>query len=167
VDAHAEEVEYGVGAWRRFPVDAKHSRRERVESTHASAPARGSDERRALLRRPEGVIKVLKPVGLVVSLAFGVAVSACGAIHIESPPGSRLRIMGVDEPAQVRDERVVWYALWGGKPLSEISTAPTIEEHKLREVRVTTELTPYDTVVNFFTSFVSVVRRTVVVEGNP
>ena len=75
--------------------------------------------------------------------------------------------MGADEPAKVRDERVVWYALWGGKPLSEISTAPTIQAHQLREVRISTELTPWDTAVNFFTSFVSVVRRTVVVEGNP
>ena len=101
----------------------------------------------------------------VVLLAL--ALSACGAIQIESPPGAHLRIMDADEPASVRDERVVWYALWGGKPLSEISTAPTIAEHELREVRVSTELTPVDSVVNVVTSLVSFVRRTVVVEGNP
>jgi hypothetical protein len=44
---------------------------------------------------------------------------------------------------------------------------PTIERRRLREVRVSTELTPLDSVVNVFTSFVSIVRRTVVVEGNP
>jgi hypothetical protein len=76
-------------------------------------------------------------------------------------------MLGVDEPARVRDERVVWYALWGGKPLSDISTAVTIQELRLREVRVSTELTATDSVVNFFTSLVSIVRRTVIVEGNP
>jgi hypothetical protein len=76
-------------------------------------------------------------------------------------------MMGLDEPARVRDERVVWYALWGGKPLSDISTAATIQQHQLREVRVSTELTATDSVVNFFTSLVSIVRRTVIVEGNP
>ena len=93
--------------------------------------------------------------------------SACGAVQIEAPSGRRLRLMDVDEPAQVRDERVVWYALWGGKPLSDVSTAATIESHDLREVRVSTHLTPMDTVVNAFTSFISIVRRTLIVEGNP
>jgi hypothetical protein len=101
----------------------------------------------------------------VVALAFGL--SACGAVQIEAPPGARLRIMDPDEPALVRDERVVWYALWGGKPLSDTSTANTIASHDLKEVRVSTELTPYDSVVNAVTCFVSIVRRTVIVEGNP
>jgi hypothetical protein len=109
----------------------------------------------------------MKTAGRVALVSVALVLSACGAIQIESPAGTRLRIMGADELAKVRDERVVWYALWGGKPLSEISTASTIQQHQLREVRVSTELTPWDTAVNFFTSFVSVVRRTVVVEGNP
>jgi hypothetical protein len=88
-------------------------------------------------------------------------------VQIEAPPGGRIRIMDADEPAQVRDERVVWYALWGGKPLSDTSTAETIARHGLREVRVGTELTATDSIVNAVTCFVSIVRRTVVVEGNP
>jgi hypothetical protein len=100
-------------------------------------------------------------------VAVALALPACGAVQIEAPPGARLRIMDPDEPAQVRDERVIWYALWGGKPLSDTSTADTIASHRLREVRVSTELTPYDSVVNAVTCFVSIVRRTVVVEGNP
>ena len=100
------------------------------------------------------------------SLAAALALTGCGAVQIESPPGRPVRILGADEPASVREERVVWYALWGGKPLSDTSTADTIARHELREVRVDTELTPYDTVVNIFTSLVSVVRRTLIVEGN-
>jgi len=107
----------------------------------------------------------LSRISLAVSACL--VLSACGAVQIESPPGGRLRLMDLDEPAAVRDERVVWYALWGGKPLSDVSTAETIERHKLREVRVSTELTPLDSIVNAFTSFVSVVRRTLIVEGNP
>jgi hypothetical protein len=88
-------------------------------------------------------------------------------VQIEAPPGGRIRIMDLDEPAKVRDERVVWYLLWGGKPLSDTSTAETIARHGLREVRVGTELTATDSVVNTVTSLASIVRRTVVVEGNP
>ena len=93
--------------------------------------------------------------------------AACGAVRVEAPRGMALRIMEQDEPARVRDERVVWYALWGGKPLSDISTANTIASHGLREVRVSTKLTALDSLVNTVTSFASIVRRTVVVEGNP
>lgn len=95
------------------------------------------------------------------------ALTACGAVQIEAPPGTAVRFLDADAPASVRDERVIWYALWGGKPLSDVSTAETIRRRGLREVRVGTELTPWDTVVNAFTSLVSIVRRTVVVEGNP
>ena len=49
-----------------------------------------------------------------------------------------MRIMDLDAPAKVRDERVVWYALWGGKPLSDDSTVETIARLGLREVRVST-----------------------------
>ncbi|HTO08682.1 MAG TPA: hypothetical protein VMR86_16665 [Myxococcota bacterium] len=101
------------------------------------------------------------------SICLALALCACGAVQIEAPPGRPVRMMDFDAPASVRDERVVWYALWGGKPLSDTSTAETIARHGLREVRVGTELTPWDTVVNALTSLVSVVRRTVVVEGNP
>jgi ABC-type glycerol-3-phosphate transport system substrate-binding protein len=102
---------------------------------------------------------------LLAACAFGLA--ACGAVQIEAPPGARIRVLDAEAPAAVRDERVVWYALWGGKPLSDTSTAATIARHGLREVRVSTELTPWDSIVNFFTSFVSIVRRTLIVEGNP
>jgi hypothetical protein len=102
---------------------------------------------------------------LLAACALGLA--ACGAVQIEAPPGGRIRIMDADEPAQVRDERVVWYALWGGKPLSDTSTAETISRHGLREVRVGTELTATDSIVNALTCYFSIVRRTVVVEGNP
>jgi hypothetical protein len=87
--------------------------------------------------------------------------------QIEAAPGTAVRFLDADAPTSVRDERVVWYALWGGKPLSDTSTAGTIARHGLREVRVGTELTFRDPLVNTFTSLVSVVRRTVVVEGNP
>ena len=100
-------------------------------------------------------------------MVSAVPLFGCGVVHIEAPPGSHVRFLDADAPALVRDERVVWYALWGGKPLSDPSTAQTIERHGLREVRVNTELSAVDSVVNAFTSLVSVVRRTVIVEGNP
>jgi len=108
----------------------------------------------------------LRRGALAAALAAGVC-AACGAIQVEAPPGSRVRYMEPDEPARVRDERVVWYALWGGKPLSDTSTAETIARHQLSEVRVSTECSAWDSIVNTFTSPFTFVRRTVVVEGNP
>src|SRR5215831_18629839 len=88
----------------------------------------------------------------LVALALGLG--ACGAVQIEAPPGRPVRMLDPDVPAAVREERVVWYALWGGKPLSDTSTAETIARHGLQEVRVGTELTAWDTIVNTFTSLV-------------
>lgn len=88
-------------------------------------------------------------------------------MQVEAPPGAPVRIMDLDEPAKVRDERVVWYALWGGKPLSDDSTAETIARLGLREVRVSTKLTVIDSAVNVVAGLFTIARRTVVVEGNP
>jgi len=100
------------------------------------------------------------------STALALALAACGAVQVQAPPGRSVQIMDAEARAGFRDERVVWYALWGGKPLSDTSTAATIERANLREVRVSTELTIWDTAVNFFTGIVTIVRRTLVVEGN-
>ena len=106
------------------------------------------------------------PIPLSLLLACALAISACGTVQVEAPPGGRVRIMDLDEPAKVIDERVVWYALWGGKPLSDDSTADTIARLELREVRVSTKLTAIDSVVNVFAGVFTFARRTVVVEGN-
>jgi hypothetical protein len=101
-------------------------------------------------------------MGLGLSLMTG-----CGTVLLEVPPGRSVTLLDQDQPASVRVERTVWYALWGGKPLSDNSIAATIQEHNLTQVRVTVVQNFWDTVVNFVTCYFSFVRRTVIVEGNP
>jgi len=101
----------------------------------------------------------------VVALGLLLA-SACGTVHIEVPPGRTVTLLDQDQPASVRIERHVWFALWGGKPLSDNSTLADIREHHLTQVRVTVVQGFWDTVINMVTCYVSFVRRTVIIEGN-
>jgi len=93
--------------------------------------------------------------------------TACGTIHIEVPPGSSVTMLDQDQPASIRIERHIWFALWGGKPLSDNSTLNDIREHHLTQVRVTVVQNFWDTVINTVTCYFSFVRRTVIIEGNP
>jgi len=93
--------------------------------------------------------------------------TGCGTVHLDVPPGRTVTLLDQDQPASVRVERTVWYALWGGKPLSDNSIAATIQERNLTQVRVTVVQNFWDTVINAVTCYFSFVRRTVIVEGNP
>ncbi len=94
-------------------------------------------------------------------------VSGCGAVNLVAPEGRTVRILGSEEAASVTIDRTVWYAAWGGYPISDNTTRQDIERFKLREVRYTTKQTAFEMLTNPFTSIVSVVRRTLIVEGNP
>jgi len=101
-------------------------------------------------------------------LALGLLLAAgCGTVHIEVPPGSSVTMLDQDQPASITIERHVWFALWGGEPLSDNSTLNDIREHHLTQVRVTVVQSVWDSVINAFTCYFSFVRRTVIIEGNP
>ena len=68
--------------------------------------------------------------------------AACGALQAEARPGRVIRIMDAEEPAKFREERVVWYALWGEKALSDAGTAATIERANLRAARTSRSCRP-------------------------
>ncbi|MDX2169258.1 MAG: hypothetical protein SF182_19465 [Deltaproteobacteria bacterium] len=104
-------------------------------------------------------------LGLLVGLAM--LLGGCGAVNLVAPEGREVRILGSDEPATVKVDRTVWYALWGGHPISDNTTRQDIERFNLREVRYTTKQTFFEMLTNPLTSLVSVVRRTLIVEGNP
>lgn len=96
-----------------------------------------------------------------------VLLGGCGAVKLVAPEGREVRILPADAPAAVRVDRTVWFWLWGGRPISDNTTRQDIERHALREVRYTTEQTFFEMITNPITAIVSVVRRTLIVEGNP
>jgi len=101
-------------------------------------------------------------------VALGLLLAAgCGTVHIEVPPGSAVTLLDQDQPASIKIERHVWFALWGGEPLSDNSTLNDIREFHLKQVRVTVVQGFWDSVINGVTCYFSFVRRTVVIEGNP
>ena len=93
--------------------------------------------------------------------------AGCGTVRLEAPEGRKVRILPEDAPASVRIRRTVWYYLWGGSPISDNTTKQDIEEHDLKEVRIHTEQTLLEGLTNPITAVVSIVRRTLIVEGNP
>lgn len=94
--------------------------------------------------------------------------SGCGTLYYEAPAGSSdVMMMDRFERAQVRVERKTWYWLWGMYAITDDSSESLIVDNQLREVRFGTVQTLGDTLLNFITGLVTIVRRTLIVEGNP
>jgi len=96
----------------------------------------------------------------------GLFLAGCGTVHFDAPPGQRVRLLTQDEPADIRVEHKIWYAWWGTKVMNGNHTAPLIATNHLAEVKMFTELSVVDSVINPFTSVLSFSRRTLVIEGN-
>ena len=111
-------------------------------------------------------IHELKRVGLVAFLCFPF-LAGCGSARLHTPDDRDMRLLEEDEVATVYVKRRVWFALWGNVALSDDSPKPEIEEHDLREIRMTSHQSLLDTVINVIGGVVSIVCRTMVVEGNP
>ena len=93
--------------------------------------------------------------------------SACGTIHFDVPAGRRVKLLHRDAPTSVRVVQPVWYVGWGAEPLGNNHTAPIIEEYNLTEVKLYNQQSLTDTIINTFSVFLSLSRRTMIVEGNP
>ncbi|WP_428355829.1 hypothetical protein [Methyloprofundus sp.] len=99
-------------------------------------------------------------------LASVLLFSGCGTVRLEVPEGHQVRILAQDESAEIRVERTVWFWLWGARPISDNTTKSDIEKYNLKEVRAYTTQTMTDNLLLIITSLVSIVRRTLIVEGN-
>ena len=104
----------------------------------------------------------LRLIGLIALLAL----SGCGTVYIQGPPGTRTRLMDEEETASVTHEYKVWFALYGNEPLSENDMAVLIEELGLQEARFILEATFWDSVISTFTGIFTISRQTVIIEGN-
>ena len=103
---------------------------------------------------------------LIWALLAAATLSGCGTVRLEVPPGRDVRMLEADEPAEIHVERTLWYWMWGGNAISDNTPAFEIEKYDLKEVRVHTEQTFIDSILNPITAVVSIVRRRLIVEGN-
>lgn len=99
-------------------------------------------------------------------LACIAAVSGCGTLYYEVPAGSDVQMLDRYAPAEVRIERKVYYWLWGKYAISDDSTETAVRENGLREARFETVQTFGDTLLDVPMALVTIVRRTLIVEGN-
>lgn len=113
------------------------------------------------MRRRARKIALASLIALCGSLAAG-----CGTIRLEVPPGRTVRLLQEGEPAQIHVERTVWFWLFGSRPISDNTTMPEIERYDLCEIRLQTVQSMSDQLTNFVTFLVTIVRRTLIVEGN-
>ena len=91
--------------------------------------------------------------------------TGCFTTDLTAPRGKSVRIMSKNEPAAFRDEHKDFYLLYGILPIWRTKPEKIIEREGLAEVRVQTEDTISDAVINLITGFI-VFPQTVVVEGN-
>lgn len=92
--------------------------------------------------------------------------SGCGTVRMEVPEGHEVRVLARNESAEIRVERTVWFWLWGARAISDNTTKSDIEKYNFREVRAYTTQTMTDNLILMVTSLVSIVRRTMIIEGN-
>ena len=93
--------------------------------------------------------------------------AGCGTVVFDVPQGSKVKLLEVDAPVSITVERTIWYALWGGIPLDDNHSASIVGYYNLKEVRMHTEYSVSDSIIDTFTSIVSYSRRRIIVEGNP
>ena len=104
---------------------------------------------------------------MIIQMTAALLLTGCGTVHFDVPQGQRVKLLTEDDRTSVRVERKVWYALWGHKTLTDNHTATLIQENRLVEVKMFTEQSFSDSIINPFTSLFSFSRRTLVIEGNP
>lgn len=95
-----------------------------------------------------------------------VLLSGCGTVRLEIPEGQDVRLLEKTDYAEIRVNRTVWFWLWGGRPISDNTSLQEIEKYQLKEVRMQTEQSMTDNIINILLVWSSVVRRTMTVEGN-
>ena len=96
--------------------------------------------------------KTLRLAGLVFAALLLLQVTGCM---------THQHVIG-DGPAGANETtETQWYALWGLVPLNEVDTHDMVDG--VGDYRIETEVGPLDAVINFFTSVVTIVRRSVTV----
>ena len=102
----------------------------------------------------------------LIFILSSVMLTGCLNTNLVAPEDNKVRVLGANEAVKYRKESRNWYLLYGAVPLYTVQPEELIAEQKLTEVRVQTEDTVMDGIISFFTSAITILPQTVVVEGN-
>ena len=98
-------------------------------------------------------MKATHPSRTILAVLLVLALSGCMTHHhvVGAGPG--------DDPTQQTTTQ--WYALWGLVPLNEVDEETLVAG--ATDYEIVTEMSPLDAIINFFTTYVSILRRSVTV----
>ena len=102
----------------------------------------------------------------LIILLSSVMLTGCLNTNLVAPENNKVRVLGAKEAVRYHKEYRNWYLLYGAVPLYTVQPEELIAEQNLTEVRVQTEDTVMDGIISFFTSAITILPQTVVVEGN-
>ena len=102
----------------------------------------------------------------LIFLLSSIMLTGCLNTNLVAPESNTVRVLGANEAVKYRKEYRNWYILYGAVPLYTVQPEELIAEQKLTEVRVQTEDTVMDGIISFFSSALTILPQTVVVEGN-
>lgn len=111
---------------------------------------------------------------LVLVLGLALLTTSCMTVNYTASASSRPVSFTGEVKGQrthFTDEKVIWYALWGLVAISDNDIEKTLIEPRtangaVQNLSITSEMKPLDVVISFFTSFVSIWRQTVTVDGD-
>lgn len=92
--------------------------------------------------------------------------TGCFNTELVAPENANVTVMSSDKPARFHKQYRNWYLLWGALPIYVTQPEELIEKHRLVEARVQTKDTVLDGIISYFSSQISLVPQTVVIEGN-
>lgn len=103
----------------------------------------------------------------ILSIAFLLTLlfSSCYVNKVYVPAGHDVKIAEAGDIMETKVEKKQWYALWGLVPITSDRTPEIIQTYGFDEVKVESKITFVDFLIGIFTSWVSIVPQTVVVEG--
>ncbi|HTU03611.1 MAG TPA: hypothetical protein VMG58_17395, partial [Candidatus Sulfotelmatobacter sp.] len=103
---------------------------------------------------------------LALVLTLALLTSGCYTVNYSASASARpISFTGevTGQRTHFSDERHLWYLLWGLAPVSDTDIEKTLLEPRtataaVQNVSITSEMTPLDVLINFFTGLVSLHR---------
>lgn len=103
----------------------------------------------------------------IISIILLISFIGCYSVKYATLPNTDVKVLSETEYGKVKVEKKVWYALWGLIPITDNSTADIIQKYNLKRVKAESKIKFLDFVINYFTSFATIVCLTLEVEGEP
>ncbi len=95
-----------------------------------------------------------------------ILLTSCMSQKIIAPSNANVQLASPTTSLTFKQSQRDWYILWGLVPISHNAADRVIAQNNLKTVRVETVTTPLDFIINIFTSVVTIVSRTEIIEGS-